>query len=241
MLTRQTALTAALLSAAFVLTACSVGTAEPVADPTSIATDSGCVAMCQASDEYAPTASESTSGFPGEGTALPDEENSDVGDGYQQPAPLPPVPSRPEPTPVAPVCPLAVAGWTAGDLALTEIPGNVNKNLGIGTEYRVSATISVSNQSDAPLTINYLTLSTEVATSRVTFAPSMELHDVTVQAGEIKSFPVRSILTVGMTDGDTISSSSIDKLQRQASYDLSGTFDASCRTWGFPLNYVPSN
>lgn len=69
----------------------------------------------------------------------------------------------------------------------------------------------------------------------------MFLDGATVQAGEIRTFPVKSILTVGVTDGQSIASSSIDRSQRQGSYDLSGTFDARCPTRGLSLNYVPGN
>src|SRR5690606_3840581 len=106
MLTRQIVLTTALLSAAFVLTACSAGVSEPAATPTP--TETSCI-ICQSSDKNAQAAPENGADAPDE-AAPPADENSDAGTGYQQPAPPPPAPSRPDSTPTVPVCPVAIAG-----------------------------------------------------------------------------------------------------------------------------------
>lgn len=123
MRTRQAVPAAALLSAAFILTACSAGAAVHVAAPRPTELDSSCI-ICLPSDTAAPTVHDSAAD-------TPDEEVSptspDTGTGTQRPVSPLPIPSQPDSKPTAPACPAAIAGWTAGDLTLIEIPGNVNK------------------------------------------------------------------------------------------------------------------
>lgn len=168
------------------------------------------------------------------------EERSDDDAPPEQPAP-PPARTRSEsPHPPLTTCPIAIAGWTARDMRLSELPDNVNKSLGIGTEYAVDAVVEISNMSDAPITINSLMVATTVTTTRTTFDTTMYVDSTVVQAGETKEHSVRSPLTIGVSDTGSIVSYGIDAAQRQVLFGLEGTFDATCKTWGFPLQYVPT-
>lgn len=99
------------------------------------------------------------------------------------------------------VCPVGTVGWTYESVQYTESVTSVIRNLGIGNEYDVSASIRVLNSSNWTVHLNLLSVPIDYRTARISGSVPLSVPEITLRPGEERLMTTGSRNAV-MVSGD---------------------------------------
>lgn len=140
--------------------------------------------------------------------AQPEHGNQDEPGG--QPGPLTqPAPGRQPPAAIGmpsaepTVCPVGAVGWAYESVEYVESETSVLRNLDIGNEYDVTASVRVFNSSNWAVRLNSLSVPIDYRTSRVRGSIPLGVGEITLSAGEERSFASGWRNAVGVSDTDS--------------------------------------